>query len=247
MDLKTYKYKFYLNATHFVNINNKKGEIHPHTWEITCILTKRDVDFARFGTMQTKIENILDPLQDICINQMPIFENTNPTTENMLEVLSNLIQKEIKEEGWLLLFAEISENPTCSYYIDFTKKENNISPYFGYKLTSFLNASHKTYFTSKPNIHNHTWEYIVRIVSTNNKKIDFFTLKNILKEILDPLQGTLLNQHEMFKYVIPTMEEIADEITYELEERLEKYHLKPIYVEINENSFCSFFIDKTNK
>ena len=31
--LREYRFKFYLNASHYVIFNNKKGQVHPHTWE----------------------------------------------------------------------------------------------------------------------------------------------------------------------------------------------------------------------
>ena len=75
--------------------------------------------------------------------------------------------------------------------------------------------------------------------------LDNSLLKQILKDTLSPLQGTLLNEQEMFKNTIPTMEIIIEKITQNLEFELSKHNLKPIYVEISENSFCSFFIDKS--
>ena len=165
------------------------------------------------------------------------------TTEQILTTISQLIQDKIKEQGWLLLFAEISENPTCSYYIDFTKKYTSI--YCGYKVTSFLNARHTTYFNNKEDTHNHTWEYIVRIISQNNEQIHFQMLKQTIKDVLKPLQGNLLNKQSMFREMSPTMENINNEVTKEIEKRLNPYGLNVIYSEIFENSFCSFFVDKS--
>lgn len=31
---REYKFKFYLNANHFIVINGKEGEVHPHTWGV---------------------------------------------------------------------------------------------------------------------------------------------------------------------------------------------------------------------
>ena len=30
---REYKFKFYLNANHYIIIDGKEGEQHPHTWE----------------------------------------------------------------------------------------------------------------------------------------------------------------------------------------------------------------------
>ena len=32
---RTYRFKFYLNANHYIIINGVEGETHPHTWEFT--------------------------------------------------------------------------------------------------------------------------------------------------------------------------------------------------------------------
>lgn len=31
---RTYRFKFYLNANHYIIINGVEGETHPHTWEL---------------------------------------------------------------------------------------------------------------------------------------------------------------------------------------------------------------------
>ena len=31
---REYQFKFYLNANHFIIIDGKEGQRHPHTWEI---------------------------------------------------------------------------------------------------------------------------------------------------------------------------------------------------------------------
>ena len=45
---REYRIKFYLNMRHYIIIDGKKGEIHPHTWEfaldikfgIRCLMMK---------------------------------------------------------------------------------------------------------------------------------------------------------------------------------------------------------------
>ena len=39
---REYRIKFYLNMRHYIIIDGKKGEIHPHTWEFAL-----DIKFGR--------------------------------------------------------------------------------------------------------------------------------------------------------------------------------------------------------
>ena len=37
---REYKFKFYLNANHYIIINGKNGQTHPHTWEFVFYIMK---------------------------------------------------------------------------------------------------------------------------------------------------------------------------------------------------------------
>ena len=242
--IKSYKLKFYLYASHYMNYNNKKGEIHPHTWEITCNLVGMDKRFSNFNLLQEEIDTILLPFQDKCLNELEEFRNVNPTTENILFILSKHIQDEIIKNGWVLYLSEISENPTCSYYIDFSKLIDHPTLAQGYCITTYLNASHYTNFENKE-VHNHSWEYSVRLVSPINKLVNFSTLKDIINDIMNPLQGKLLNKCDLFKNTMPTIETITNILTSTLIIKTKEVNLYPIWAKTNENSFSSYFVDNS--
>jgi len=78
-----YQYKFYLNASHSIYIDNKKGQNHPHTWEIVLDTIKVVDGFVQFNDVEKSIERFLGSYQDKCINEIQPFNVTNPTLENI--------------------------------------------------------------------------------------------------------------------------------------------------------------------
>lgn len=118
MKYSEYKFKFYLNASHSIYINNKLGQKHPHTWEITMDLIKIVDGFVQFNDVEYAIEKMLSAYQDKYINDVAPFDTLNPTLENICLYFKDSIDDLMKNMGWLLLKIEISETPTRSYMID---------------------------------------------------------------------------------------------------------------------------------
>lgn len=118
-----YKYKFYLNLNHSICINEKQGEIHPHTWEIVVDIATSDSQFKEFSKIEKKLEQLLEKYQDQYINSIAPFQEMNPTIENAAEVFSAEIRQSIEEAGWILLTFEISETPTRTYIINMLERE----------------------------------------------------------------------------------------------------------------------------
>ena len=53
---RTYRFKFYLNANHYIIINGVEGETHPHTWEFTIdimIILTRNLSASILPSIKT--------------------------------------------------------------------------------------------------------------------------------------------------------------------------------------------------
>jgi len=124
---KQYKYKFYLNMNHSVEMEGKRGAIHPHTWEISMGIALAQKEFIRFSDIEKKINEILDRYQDKYLNDVPPFTSMNPTLENMCNYLFEKISKEIKASGWILLIMEISETPSRVYQVSGINPEEDFT------------------------------------------------------------------------------------------------------------------------
>ena len=120
---REYRFKFYLNAQHFVLINGKKGSTHPHTWEFTLdILINRNI-FVEFGEFEKKIEEYLERYQDNLMNDVAPFDVVIPTLENMSDIFAKDFSEEIREMGARLVRLEGKETPTRGYIVDFTETD----------------------------------------------------------------------------------------------------------------------------
>lgn len=124
---KQYKYKFYLNMNHSVEIDGRRGEIHPHTWEISMGIAVAQNEFIRFSEVEKKVMELLDIYQDRYLNEIPPFNVMNPTLENMCNFLFEKVSKELKESGLLLLVMEMSETPSRVYQVSGINPEDGFT------------------------------------------------------------------------------------------------------------------------
>lgn len=114
---KEYRFKFYLNARHSVNVNNLDPNIHPHTWEIVLNIIKSDEGYLNFAKIEDEIKQFLSKYEGKYLNQLPPFDRELPLMENIGEVFNNYIVKILINKGWELSRLEISENPTRTYIL----------------------------------------------------------------------------------------------------------------------------------
>ena len=118
-----YKCKFYLNASHYIVINQSKGMPHSHCFEIIIdVAVKDEEQFMRFNDLESKAEDLLKKYQNKLINEIEPFDTINPTLENICGFFGRLFFEELKKYGWLLLTSEISETPTRSYVMSIAEE-----------------------------------------------------------------------------------------------------------------------------
>ena len=75
-------------------------------------------------------------------------------------------------------------------------------------------------------LHGHNWDVEVEVegerLNGQGLLVDFKVLKAILREVLDPLDHSMLNEHPAFSEENPTSERLAQYIIEEMEERLKE-------------------------
>lgn len=114
-----YVCKFYLNASHYIYIQDKKGEPHSHCFEFVIdIGTKDKTSFVSFTEIEKSIETILQPYQEQLLNEINPFDEINPTLENIAGYFENVVLEVLIPKNWILLTLEVSETPTRSYLIN---------------------------------------------------------------------------------------------------------------------------------
>ncbi len=119
---REYRLKFYLNASHYVVINGRRGEVHPHTWEFTLNIRFGRESFAEFSVFEKGINSFLHPFQNTVINEHKPFDTITPTVENVVDVFSREFYRIIHGIGGILTQVEASETPTRSYILNLERE-----------------------------------------------------------------------------------------------------------------------------
>lgn len=119
---REYKFKAYLNCSHFIIINGKEGQVHPHTWEFTICVTRVGSDFIQFNAFEKAIEEFIAPYQNRIVNEIPPFDKVVPTLENVSDYFGDNLRRIIRGIGGEVILMESSETPTRSYVLDYEEE-----------------------------------------------------------------------------------------------------------------------------
>lgn len=131
---KEYRFRFFLNARHTVNLNKEDIQIHPHTWEIVLTVGKNEGDYFNYRKIEREIKHQLTIYENKLLNNIPPFNRIVPIMENIAETLNrDLISRLFRVGGTLAKF-EISENPRRTYIL------NNAISEFEYQEDDDLSA-----------------------------------------------------------------------------------------------------------
>ena len=121
--LREYRFKFYLNASHSIIINGRRGEIHPHTWEITLDIVVERSDFMEFNAYEKAASGFFAQYQDRILNDIEPFDVVIPTLENIVEYFGERLRQIMRDVDGELVRIEGSETPTRSYIVTYTQDE----------------------------------------------------------------------------------------------------------------------------
>lgn len=113
-----YRLRFYLNARHAMRWQDKMGEEHPHTWELICRVKKQDeTAFIRFNAIEDQIQAVLKPLQGTLLNDLPEFQEVQPSLENLGDYFFARLNTELAAVNCRLTRLEIGESPTRFFVV----------------------------------------------------------------------------------------------------------------------------------
>ncbi|EOT22553.1 hypothetical protein C805_03402 [Eubacterium sp. 14-2] len=114
---REYRLKSYLNMNHYIIINGKQGQTHPHTWEFVITIVVAGDEFVEFRTFENLIEQYLEKYQNQILNTIEPFDIIVPTIENVTDHFNDDLQALLREHGGELVSLEGSETPTRSYIV----------------------------------------------------------------------------------------------------------------------------------
>lgn len=114
---REYRLKSYLNMNHYITINGRQGQTHPHTWEFVMTIIVAGDAFVEFRTFENLIEQYLDKYQNQILNTIEPFDIIIPTIENVTDHFNDELQELLRKNGGELVSMEGSETPTRSYIV----------------------------------------------------------------------------------------------------------------------------------
>lgn len=121
--LRYYRIKAYLNASHFVVFDGKKGDTHPHTWEFVATVYTTGSNIIKFTEPEKMIMKVFEPYQNQVMNEVEPFNVIIPSLENMTEFFAKQIAEAVKPIEYHLRRFEGSETPVRTYGVRFPEAE----------------------------------------------------------------------------------------------------------------------------
>lgn len=62
-------------------------DMHGHTWKVEMVVCGNSLDgvglLADFKILKAKLKEVLSPLDHVVLNDLPVFKDLNPSTENL--------------------------------------------------------------------------------------------------------------------------------------------------------------------
>ena len=76
------------SSAHYLRgYEGKCKTLHGHTWKVELVIEKGELDklgmVVDFAVMKKQLKEFLDEIDHVHLNELPCFEDINPTTENL--------------------------------------------------------------------------------------------------------------------------------------------------------------------
>jgi len=77
----------FASAHYLRGYNGPCQELHGHTWRLEVTVCSKDLNelglVVDFKDLKSRLQDIVKTLDHGCLNNLPAFQQTNPTTENL--------------------------------------------------------------------------------------------------------------------------------------------------------------------
>jgi len=111
------------SSAHFLRGYNGPCEnLHGHTWKLEVTVASAEINdlglVVDFREIKEKLKEFLRHLDHVSINDLPAFQKTNPTTENLARYIYEEFSKQCRD--YRLVRVRVWESDACSvtYYPD---------------------------------------------------------------------------------------------------------------------------------
>jgi 6-pyruvoyltetrahydropterin/6-carboxytetrahydropterin synthase len=105
------------------NFYGKCEALHGHNWKVEVFLTGDRLDGAGlvrdFGVVKARTREILEEIDHKFLNELPAFQNQNPSSENLARHLFERLGAVLNGDGVTVSRVSVweSDNSCASYYL----------------------------------------------------------------------------------------------------------------------------------
>ena len=72
-------------------------DMHGHTWKVEAVVCGNNLDgvglLTDFKVLKAKLKEVLMPLDHVFLNELPVFKDLNPSTENLARHIYRTLSK----------------------------------------------------------------------------------------------------------------------------------------------------------
>jgi 6-pyruvoyltetrahydropterin/6-carboxytetrahydropterin synthase len=109
-------------AAHRLRLAKGEGErLHGHNWKIRAVVHARELD-ARgfvldFADLGASLRSLVEPYEHVFLNEIPPFDDVNPTAENLARVVADGLAARHDDERVKVVRVEVWEDDhSCATY-----------------------------------------------------------------------------------------------------------------------------------
>ncbi|MCK5012613.1 MAG: 6-carboxytetrahydropterin synthase QueD [Candidatus Omnitrophica bacterium] len=108
-------------SAHFIEGHQGRcRNLHGHSWKIEVTLVSDRLNdlgmVADFAVLKKQLQEVLGPMDHVCLNELPFFKEKNPTTENIVKYVYARLKEIVSPLEIRQVRAWESESSSATYY-----------------------------------------------------------------------------------------------------------------------------------
>ena len=97
------------------------GRVHEHQWRVRVVVRARELDrtgwVLDFHVVDEALRTLIAPYRAAFLNDVPPFDDVNPTRENVARVLADGLAAKLDDPRVHVWRVEVSEDGHCASYV----------------------------------------------------------------------------------------------------------------------------------
>jgi 6-pyruvoyltetrahydropterin/6-carboxytetrahydropterin synthase len=105
-------------AAHRLRHTSGEGErLHGHNWRIRAVVRAKELEVTGwvldFNYLAAVLRTLVEPYEHAFLNEIPPFDDLNPTAENLARVVAEGLAAKLDDERVRVVRVDVWENDAC--------------------------------------------------------------------------------------------------------------------------------------